>query len=424
MDNYVSAINAQCLTAGIPEEERFQCSILVQDHETLLLCDASPSFSALFEIDPQCRGKNISAMLREKMKFLPELLQQGKLTAKSIRYFAELEERGKPSFWDIAIELSPPFVHLLALRRTPQEIAARYCAESEVDLAGFYAPGHFSVLIRQDEHGVYRVTSRSAEAAQFCSIGSAADQEVFPRFSFLRTACLPDSGEEGKSLCFYEMTAQQSACEEKFLRVLCLPVEQGERKAFLLLGAPCPPDEFFDRYADGGRYKENGFDGCSYAVAIFSFSDGSPVPESFNRCCTELLQTGFSLPELLRSEVVLRSFRSGVPCTAQTQLGSGMYEIGVLPILRGKSVGKMMITIVPAKSETVVQPSTCTERLTPREQETLTLAAQGYPNRYIAHKLSISEGTVKKLIYNGYQKLGISSRVELCRLLSPQAMAL
>lgn len=54
--------------------------------------------------------------------------------------------------------------------------------------------------------------------------------------------------------------------------------------------------------------------------------------------------------------------------------------------------------------------------LTEREKEILTYVVDGMTNRYIASKLGITEGTVKKTIYNSYRKLGICSRVELLHL--------
>lgn len=56
-------------------------------------------------------------------------------------------------------------------------------------------------------------------------------------------------------------------------------------------------------------------------------------------------------------------------------------------------------------------------KLTPRQREIAELLVVGYPSRYIAHTLNIAEGTVKRQIYNVYQKLQINSRVELMRLL-------
>ena len=51
--------------------------------------------------------------------------------------------------------------------------------------------------------------------------------------------------------------------------------------------------------------------------------------------------------------------------------------------------------------------------LTSREKQLLELVIDGCTNKYIAHKLGLSEGTVKKHLYNAYQKLNVGSRIEL-----------
>ena len=51
--------------------------------------------------------------------------------------------------------------------------------------------------------------------------------------------------------------------------------------------------------------------------------------------------------------------------------------------------------------------------LTPRELEVATLLFYGRTIRCIAGTLHITEGTVKRIIYNIYQKLGVGSQVEL-----------
>lgn len=51
--------------------------------------------------------------------------------------------------------------------------------------------------------------------------------------------------------------------------------------------------------------------------------------------------------------------------------------------------------------------------LTNREIETLHLLAEGLRNKEIANKIYVSEGTVKKHIYNMGQKFNTSTRVEL-----------
>ena len=51
--------------------------------------------------------------------------------------------------------------------------------------------------------------------------------------------------------------------------------------------------------------------------------------------------------------------------------------------------------------------------LTPREEQVVALVADGLCNRDVARELNLSEHTVKKYMFRIFDKLGISSRVEL-----------
>jgi len=51
--------------------------------------------------------------------------------------------------------------------------------------------------------------------------------------------------------------------------------------------------------------------------------------------------------------------------------------------------------------------------LTPREEQVVALVAEGLGNRQIAAELSLSEHTIKKYLFRIFEKLGISTRVEL-----------
>jgi len=51
--------------------------------------------------------------------------------------------------------------------------------------------------------------------------------------------------------------------------------------------------------------------------------------------------------------------------------------------------------------------------LTKREEEVVHLVAEGLQNREIATKLKLSEHTVKNYLFHIFDKLGVSSRVEL-----------
>lgn len=51
--------------------------------------------------------------------------------------------------------------------------------------------------------------------------------------------------------------------------------------------------------------------------------------------------------------------------------------------------------------------------LTPREQQVVALVAEGLGNRQIAIELNLSEHTIKKYLFRIFEKLGVSTRVEL-----------
>src|SRR5580704_2091491 len=51
--------------------------------------------------------------------------------------------------------------------------------------------------------------------------------------------------------------------------------------------------------------------------------------------------------------------------------------------------------------------------LTPREEQVVALVAEGLGNRQIARELILSEHTIKKYLFRIFEKLGVSSRVEL-----------
>jgi DNA-binding CsgD family transcriptional regulator len=52
------------------------------------------------------------------------------------------------------------------------------------------------------------------------------------------------------------------------------------------------------------------------------------------------------------------------------------------------------------------------EPLTPREQEVLTLVAQGYQNKEIAERLFIATNTVQNHLRSIFAKLGVQSRTQ------------
>jgi DNA-binding NarL/FixJ family response regulator len=72
-----------------------------------------------------------------------------------------------------------------------------------------------------------------------------------------------------------------------------------------------------------------------------------------------------------------------------------------------------LIELVAQVPSLMVMNSSGVKLLTPREEQVVALVADGLCNRAVALELRLSEHTIKKYLFRIFDKLGISSRVEL-----------
>jgi DNA-binding NarL/FixJ family response regulator len=134
-----------------------------------------------------------------------------------------------------------------------------------------------------------------------------------------------------------------------------------------------------------------------------------------------MLQPGLRVVLLLRSdhrEHIVKAFRHGAH-----GVFSGDESIAELckcigNVMRGeiwassKELGYLLEAL--SESRSADEPATKgSNRLTKREEEIASLVAGGLTNREIASRLTLSEHTVRNYLFRIFDKLGISSRVEL-----------
>lgn len=131
------------------------------------------------------------------------------------------------------------------------------------------------------------------------------------------------------------------------------------------------------------------------------------------------------LKNIIQNSSVEKSLFSNTPShgSLEVETNSGEmkhFSIYCVPYHSENNSREILVTILHAENSAQTSELIDTNKgITNREQEILNLAATGCTNRYIAHKLIISEGTVKKTLYNAYKKLGITSRMELIKLMQP-----
>jgi len=125
-------------------------------------------------------------------------------------------------------------------------------------------------------------------------------------------------------------------------------------------------------------------------------------------------------------DLILHAFRAGamgVFCRTEKKLDMLWKCIGAVHEgqVWANSV-QMQLLLKTLRKATPIRPlsSTGTGLLTMRETEVAKLVAEGLPTREIAKRLNITEHTVSNYLFRIYNKLGISTRVELVLYLLKQ----
>jgi DNA-binding NarL/FixJ family response regulator len=125
------------------------------------------------------------------------------------------------------------------------------------------------------------------------------------------------------------------------------------------------------------------------------------------------------LAETYDRELVLSAFRSGargIFCLSNTQFR--LLCRCILRVAEGQvwanseQMNFLMDSFSEAPSIRVINANGGF-LLTPREEQVVALVAEGLSNRDTARELNLSEHTIKKYLFRIFEKLGISSRVEL-----------
>jgi DNA-binding NarL/FixJ family response regulator len=125
------------------------------------------------------------------------------------------------------------------------------------------------------------------------------------------------------------------------------------------------------------------------------------------------------LVESFDRELVVNAFRSGVRgifCIADSNLRllcKCLLRVADGQIWANTQQLNYILELISEVPSLRVLSSNGDILLTPREEQVVALVAEGLGNRQIARELNLSEHTVKKYLFRIFEKLGISSRVEL-----------
>jgi DNA-binding NarL/FixJ family response regulator len=125
------------------------------------------------------------------------------------------------------------------------------------------------------------------------------------------------------------------------------------------------------------------------------------------------------LVESCDREVVVSAFRSGVRgifCLSESSLrllSKCIQRVAHGQIWANTEQLSYLLDLISEVPSLRVFNSFGDQLLTPREEQVVALVAEGLANREVARELKLSEHTIKKYLFRIFDKLGISTRVEL-----------
>jgi DNA-binding NarL/FixJ family response regulator len=125
------------------------------------------------------------------------------------------------------------------------------------------------------------------------------------------------------------------------------------------------------------------------------------------------------LAETLSSELVVRAFRSGVRgvfCHADAhfrELCKCIRCVHAGQVWANSQQLSCLLDVLARVPALRVLNTSGDHLLTGREEQVVALVSDGMSNREVAHELNLSEHTIKKYLFRIFDKLGISTRVEL-----------
>src|SRR5580698_3165558 len=125
------------------------------------------------------------------------------------------------------------------------------------------------------------------------------------------------------------------------------------------------------------------------------------------------------LVESYDRELIVNAFRSGargIFCVSNTHfrlLCRCIQRVADGQIWANTEQMTFLLDLISEVPSLRVLNSVGQQLLTPREEQVVALVADGLSNRDTARELNLSEHTVKKYLFRIFDKLGISSRVEL-----------
>lgn len=398
------------------DTDKAVCKYMRLENDTVILESGNPLFFEIMQLPRTDCGKNIFDILPRTRADYIKMLMDGFGSDNSVfRYVRETTDGSR--ILEISAVCSNNALYCIAKPMISCDLLIKTADNGEKGLYDSSLSFTGTLIAYKSNDGRMLIESCSEALSSHASdIRTGADLgEILKKYMcrICTTRLINECIEKNKPMRYYDMTViKTSYCTPLhplgILRVSMLPIiGSGAPKAVITVSTVRTgdfsasqrseksdehPAVFLARKSDSNDiYIEK----MSMKLALM-LADGEVLYEDICSCCTENFESTVG-DNVVRNCVI-------------TGRDSAEYVINLVPGYAADQSKGVLGTVKPRPKAGGQQ------LLTARENEILSLAAAGNSNRYIALHLKISEGTVKKILHNGYTKLGIGSRVELVKL--------
>lgn len=281
-----------------------------------------------------------------------------------------------------------------------------------------------SMILRREDGGRYLIEQRSGslDKALGADLGQLPDftQLMKDRCTCFRSAAvLDDCIRTNKPMRVAEIFRREDTL--LYLLITLVPLVSGKESRVVLTGFQLDEEEFYRIQQSPLNMFDDLLDSKYIGICLVTVQNTSvnrcPAMLRANPFFEELLAAGsFTLEAVCSDQAVKNCMKKHAVTTGSIDLpaekGTKRYFLCAVPTESGN---RFLLTLCP-KENLFTGASILFATLTQREHEVVNYVVDGRTNRQIACALDISEGTVKKIIYNAYQKLHITSRIDLIKL--------
>ncbi|MGN0690969.1 MAG: helix-turn-helix transcriptional regulator [Oscillospiraceae bacterium] len=386
------------------DENYFFCTIRQVD-KNLVLANANATYFRVINKSCNYCGMDIRNFLSEKYAaFIADMFTSTQTTGKTYKYIRESACPGDT--WIVTAVCTRGEIKFAG--KLLNDLSMLSCRDMDVfDNVNCSSSEYVGTVIVSSENDDFYAESCSdgilsvlPEFAQRVSVKNAAKKYMYFNSSL---NLLRDSILNNMPVSYYDMSFPEPNTHPKVYRFSIFPSASKTQKMAAV-----------NIQRTNSDLSERNTDSIGYAVCTLCRTEtGSVFIHSMNKTLSFLLQSGdIPYSEICNEKLFTQTEQSRSLSIKSSVCGKNgfQYNLRVFPKSSGENGSELVVII------NIIPKASALSKLTPREHDVLSLAADGYPSKYIACVLNISESTVNALVHSGYKKLGVVSRVELVKM--------